>query len=155
MPMMKIGKAAKLLGISIQTLHKWEQTGGLVPDRKSNAGTRYYDADKLMEQLKKSSGRKKMKGTRIVFSRNLNPGKYQALDEQAHLLGKIRSEVWQSFGSINSVGINHRTVRTDWVKSRDFSPLPAKAWKETLRDALDNIHLYETACKEKVRKQIH
>ena len=31
----------------------------------------------------------------------------------------------------------------------------AKAWKETLRDALDDIHLYETACKEKVRKQIH
>ena len=96
-----------------------------------------------------------MKGTRIVFSRNLNPGKYNALDEQAHLLGKIRSEVWQGFGSINRVGINHRTVRTDWVKSRDFSPLPAKAWKETLRDALDDIHLYETACKEKVRKQIH
>ena len=44
--MIKIGKAAKLLGISIQTLHKWEQTGELVPDRKSNAGTRYYDADK-------------------------------------------------------------------------------------------------------------
>jgi len=46
--MIKIGKAAKLLGISIQTLHKWEQTGELVPDRKSNAGTRYYDADKLL-----------------------------------------------------------------------------------------------------------
>jgi len=48
MPMIKIGKAAKLLGISIQTLHKWEQTGERVPDRKSNAGTRYYDADKLL-----------------------------------------------------------------------------------------------------------
>jgi len=48
MQMIKIGKAAKLLGISIQTLHKWEQTGELVPDRKSNAGTRYYDADKLL-----------------------------------------------------------------------------------------------------------
>jgi len=46
--MIKIGKAAELLGISIQTLHKWEETGELVPDRKSNAGTRYYDADKLL-----------------------------------------------------------------------------------------------------------
>jgi len=27
MQMIKIGKAAKLRGISIQTLHKWEQTG--------------------------------------------------------------------------------------------------------------------------------
>ena len=50
--MLKIGKAAKLLGISIQTLHKWEQTGELVPDRKSNAGTRYYDADKLFSRIK-------------------------------------------------------------------------------------------------------
>jgi len=48
MQMIKIGKAAKLLGISIQTLHKWEQTGERVPVSKSNAGTRYYDADKLL-----------------------------------------------------------------------------------------------------------
>jgi hypothetical protein len=32
-----------------------------------------------------------MKGTRIVFSRNLNKVKFNALDEQAQLLGKIRS----------------------------------------------------------------
>jgi len=46
--MIKIGKAAELLGVSIQTLHKWEETGELVPDRKSKAGTRYYDADRLL-----------------------------------------------------------------------------------------------------------
>jgi len=96
-----------------------------------------------------------MKGTRTVFSENLNQGKYNALEKQARLLGKIRSEVWQRFGSINGVGVNHRMIRTHWVKNRDFSPLPAKAWKETLRDALDDIHLYEAACKEKVRRKIH
>ena len=96
-----------------------------------------------------------MKGTRILYSQNLNPGKLKALEEQARLLGKVRSEVWQRFGSINGVGINHRTIRSDWVKTRDFSPLPAKAWKETLRDAIDDIRLYEEAAKEKVRKQIH
>lgn len=48
MNMVKIGKAAKTLGISIQTLHKWEETGELIPDRKSKAGTRYYDLDKLL-----------------------------------------------------------------------------------------------------------
>jgi len=46
--MIKIGKAAELLGVTIQTLHKWEETGELIPDRKSNSGTRYYDADKLL-----------------------------------------------------------------------------------------------------------
>ncbi len=48
MKMIKIGKAADLLSVSIQTLHKWEETGELLPDRKSKAGTRYYDADRLL-----------------------------------------------------------------------------------------------------------
>ncbi len=48
MKMIKIGKAEDLLGVSIQTLHKWEETGELLPDRKSKAGTRYYDADRLL-----------------------------------------------------------------------------------------------------------
>lgn len=94
------------------------------------------------------------KGTRIIYSKGLNAAKYQALEEQAKLLSKVRSEVWQRYGSINGVGVNHRDIRKDWVHNRDFSPLPAKAWKETLRDALDDIKLYEESCKEKVRKRI-
>lgn len=37
----KIGAAAKLLGVSIDTLRKWEKTGELLPDRKSKGGTRF------------------------------------------------------------------------------------------------------------------
>lgn len=44
----KIGVAAELLGVSIDTLRKWEQTGELVPDRKSRGGTRFYDSSKLL-----------------------------------------------------------------------------------------------------------
>ena len=44
----KIGEAAKILGISIQTLRRWEEIGYLVPDRKSQGSTRYYDLDKLI-----------------------------------------------------------------------------------------------------------
>jgi len=43
----KIGTPAELLGVSIETLRKWEQTGELVPDRKSHGGTRFYDSAKL------------------------------------------------------------------------------------------------------------
>ena len=96
-----------------------------------------------------------MKGTRILISDALNQGKYSALVLQAELLGLVRNEVWQRFGSINGVGMSHRKIRTDWVAHRNFSPLPAKAWKETLRDGIDNIALYTAACKEKVRKKIH
>lgn len=95
------------------------------------------------------------KVTRIIASRNLNIGKYRALEIQAKLLGKIRKEVWEKFGSINGVGVNHRDIRAEWVKYRNFAPLAAKAWKETLRDVLDDVCLYEESAKEKVRKAIN
>lgn len=44
----KIGKAAEILGVSIQTLRRWETEGTLVSHRKSSGGTRYYDIDKLL-----------------------------------------------------------------------------------------------------------
>ena len=44
----KIGAAAELLGVSIDTLRKWELSGELIPDRKSQAGTRFYDSSKLV-----------------------------------------------------------------------------------------------------------
>lgn len=94
------------------------------------------------------------KVTRIVKSVDLNQGKYMQLDKQAKLLGKIRKEVWQRFGSINGVGIKHRDIRDQWIRTRNFAPLAAKAWKETLRDVLDDISLYEASAKEKVRRAI-
>jgi hypothetical protein len=46
MPLVKIGKAAGLLGVSVQTLRKLEDSGELVPDRRSEGGVRYYDMGK-------------------------------------------------------------------------------------------------------------
>lgn len=45
---LKIGEAAEVLGVSAQTLRRWEREGELLPDRKSQGGTRYYDLDKLL-----------------------------------------------------------------------------------------------------------
>lgn len=92
---------------------------------------------------------------RIAHSVALNRVKYESLLAQAKMLGSLRKEVWHRFGSINGVGANHRVIRSGWVKNRDFSPLPAKAWKETLRDVLDDIKLYEESAKIKVKKAIH
>jgi putative resolvase len=44
----KIGEAAKILGVSIQTLRRWESIGYLIPHRKSNGQTRYYDLEQLI-----------------------------------------------------------------------------------------------------------
>jgi predicted site-specific integrase-resolvase len=48
MPLVKIGKAAGLLGVSVQTLRKLEDSGELVPDRRSEGGVRYYDMGKIL-----------------------------------------------------------------------------------------------------------
>ncbi len=92
--------------------------------------------------------------TRIAQSYAFNAGKYAELFKQAKLLGAVRKEVWQRFGSLNGVGVMHRSIRDQWVKTRDFSPLPAKAWKETLRDGIENIALYEAAAKKKIKRAI-
>ena len=48
MPVVKIGKAAELLGVSVQTLRKSDDPGELVPDRRSEGGVRYYDMGKIL-----------------------------------------------------------------------------------------------------------
>jgi predicted site-specific integrase-resolvase len=46
--LIKIGEAARLLGVTVQTLRRWEKSGQLVSDKKTEGGTRYYDADRLL-----------------------------------------------------------------------------------------------------------
>jgi hypothetical protein len=94
------------------------------------------------------------KVTRIAKSVNLNGGKYNQLDRQAKILGRLRKEIWHRFGSINGVGASFREIRNRWVKTRNFKPLPAKSWKETLRDVLDDIAMYEASVKVKIRHDI-
>ena len=47
MALVKIGKAAEMLGVEVQTLHAWEKSGELIPDRRSKGVTRYYDVGKI------------------------------------------------------------------------------------------------------------
>ena len=44
----KVGKASLLLGVTPQTLRRWEREQTLLPDRKSKGGTRYYDQNRLL-----------------------------------------------------------------------------------------------------------
>ena len=48
MALVKIGKAADMLGVDVQTLRAWEASGELIPDRRSKGGVRYYDIGKIM-----------------------------------------------------------------------------------------------------------
>ena len=48
----KIGEAAKILGVSISTLRRWEKAGYLMPKRHAKGDTRYYDLDELIGKEK-------------------------------------------------------------------------------------------------------
>ncbi len=52
----KIGGAAEILGVCVQTLRRREKSGQPVPDRKTGGGTRYYDRDRLIG-LKKNENK--------------------------------------------------------------------------------------------------
>ena len=95
-----------------------------------------------------------MKATRIAYSKHLNAGKFAALSEQARWLGVVRSEVWQRFGSIEGVGKNDRQIRDGWLKAGRSFGVTATAWKETLRDAKDDIAMTVEAAKVKARQAI-
>ena len=49
--LLKIGKAAEYLGVSIQTLRRWEKSGKLSPDESRKGNTRYYDESKLLKTI--------------------------------------------------------------------------------------------------------
>jgi putative resolvase len=76
----KIGKAANVLGVSLQTLRRWETLGSLLPDRKTPGGTRYYDLDKLLG-LKSSDSVKT-----IAYARVSSHDQKQDLARQVKLL---------------------------------------------------------------------
>ncbi len=46
--LVKIGEAAQLLGTQPVTLRRWEETGELLPARKTKGGTRYYSVADLL-----------------------------------------------------------------------------------------------------------
>ncbi len=99
-----------------------------------------------------------MKVTRIAYSAALNSGKYAVLVEQARRLGRVRSEVWQRYGSVNGVGsgLRDRRVRDRWLADGTqvrFGVL-ANAWKETVRDAIGDIAASLEAAKVEVRRAV-
>ncbi|MET7965432.1 transposase [Micromonospora sp. NPDC005305] len=99
-----------------------------------------------------------MKVTRIAYSARLNPGKYAALAEQARRLGRVRSEVWQRYGSIAGVGsgLTDRQVRDRWLADDTHARFGvlANAWKETVRDAMADIAANLAAAKVDVRRAV-
>lgn len=100
----KIGQAAVLLGVTVQTLRRWEKEGSLLPIRKSEGGTRYYDESKLLGLKTKESD------LTLAYARVSSHDQKADLRRQAELLSSYcfskgwTFEVIQDLGS----GMNYR-----------------------------------------------
>ena len=94
----KIGEAAKILGVSIQTLRRWEETGYLLPDRKSNGKTRYYNLDQL-------TGKTAAENTvTVAYARVSSHDQKEDLKRQAEVLATYCTKQGWNFQIIQDLG---------------------------------------------------
>jgi predicted site-specific integrase-resolvase len=95
---LKIGEAAKILGVSIQTLRRWEETGYLVPARKSSGKTRYYDLDQLVNREKLDHD------LTIAYARVSSHDQREDLKRQAEVLSAYCTKQGWNFQVIQDLG---------------------------------------------------
>lgn len=96
-----------------------------------------------------------MKVTRIAYGKAVNQQKLDRLTEIAKRLGDLRTDLWDRFGSVAGVGLEQRDLRDQWLAEKRQFNVPARLWKETLRDTMADIAMYTEAAKVKVRRAIH
>lgn len=101
--LVKIGEAAKLLGVTITTLRRWEASGELTPARKTKGGTRYYAVADLL-------GLGDVDAPTVCYARVSSHDQRPDLERQQAMLESYcaakgwRSEVVKDLGS----GMNYR-----------------------------------------------
>lgn len=101
---LKVGEAAKILGVSIQTLRRWEKNGSLTPSSKSEGGTRYYSIDQILKQSVSESD------LTIAYARVSSHDQKKDLDTQAKLLEAYCASHGWKFEIIRDLGsgMNYR-----------------------------------------------
>jgi putative resolvase len=95
---LKIGEAAKILGISVQTLRRWEATGYLLPHRKSKGNTRYYDLDRLIDKKVIENDLK------VAYARVSSQDQKEDLKRQAEILAAYCAKQGWNFQVIQDLG---------------------------------------------------
>lgn len=117
----KIGQAAKMLGVSIQTLRRWEKDGNFLPDCKIN-GTRYYRFDKLFSRNVESE-------LTIAYARVSSHDQKKDLETQVNALALYCTKHGWSYEIIQDLGsgMNYHKKGLkkllDMILSKQFSRL--------------------------------
>ncbi len=100
----KIGEAARILGVTPQTLRRWEREGRLVSSRKAEGDTRYYELSCLLDACDREND------LSIGYARVSSHDQKADLQRQAEVLSSYCAskgwthEILQDLGS----GMNYR-----------------------------------------------
>lgn len=101
--------------------------------------------------------------TRTYYSKKLDEQTYSKLTLIAKKLGILRKIIWHQFSS-DPKRLNDRKIRDIWLREKKngtnlypkiIDQLPAKLWKETLRDTIGNINAYFAAGFKEIIKRLY
>jgi transposase, IS605 orfB family len=101
--------------------------------------------------------------TRTYYSKKLDEQTYAELSLIAKRLGILRKIIWHQFSS-NPKKLNDRKIRDIWLREKEngtnlypkiIDQLPARLWKETLRDTIGNINAYFEAGFTEIIKRLY
>jgi transposase, IS605 orfB family len=101
--------------------------------------------------------------TRVYYSKKLDEQTYSELVLIAKRLGILRKIIWHQFSS-NPKKLNDRKIRDIWTREKEngtnlypkiIDQLPARLWKETLRDTIGNINAYFEAGFTEIIKRLY
>lgn len=100
----RIGQAAKILGVSVSTLRRWEANASLIPERKSAGGTRYYSLNQLQATTKDN------RDVTVAYARVSSHDQKKDLDTQAEVLTQYCVANGWTFEVIKDLGsgMNYR-----------------------------------------------
>ncbi len=97
--LIKAGEASKILGVTVQTLRRWERTGQLLPDKKTEGGTRYYNIDRLL-----GCGASKESTLTYAYARVSSQDQKQDLQRQKEVLSSYCTVHGWNYEVISDLG---------------------------------------------------
>ena len=98
-----ISEAARILGVSITTLRRWDREGKLVAYR-TPAGHRRYDADQLRQMAASHEPESSSAGLTLAYARVSTSEQRDALERQAVLLSGVCERYGWEYDVIRDIG---------------------------------------------------
>lgn len=103
-----------------------------------------------MARKKKVFGMTTVTRIAIVGNLELNKWKSDELDTIASRLGRLRSDLWNEYGSLKAWSVSEYDLDKILRPNNSKYELPAKLWETTLYDVIGDIHTVQASCIEKV-----